>query len=51
MAQKLQAYVINGPTLGADLGPFSWTGQFDKYPHVGLPKTYNFPWVYMKPSL
>ena len=51
MALKRQAYAINGPTLGTNLKPFQWTGQFAKYPHVGLPQSYNFPWVFMFPEM
>ena len=51
MAKKFQALVINGPTLGTGLKPFSWTGPFSNMSHVGLPETYNFGWYLMEPVL
>jgi len=50
LANALASYAINGPTLGTGLPPFSWTPDFN-FSHVGLPKTYNFKFVHMKPSL
>ena len=50
-ALKHEALVVNGPTLGAHLQPFSWTGVFTNTSHVGLPHTYNFDWQLMQPGL
>jgi len=49
MARKFQADIINGPTLGTGLPPFSWTGQWEKLSHVGLPQTYNYTFVRTEP--
>ncbi len=53
MALARQSYAINGPTVGgrSKLEPFEWTGQFAKYPHVGLPEKYAFSWQFMAPEL
>ncbi|KAJ8037244.1 Phospholipase B-like 1 [Holothuria leucospilota] len=50
MADKMQSYAINGPTrFEGSLPPFSWTGQFANYSHVGLPDVYKFDFVTMQP--
>lgn len=49
MARRFQAEIINGPTLGTGLSPFSWTGKFASLPHVGLPETFSFPFVRTQP--
>ncbi|KAK3787397.1 hypothetical protein RRG08_032354 [Elysia crispata] len=49
MAKDLQADAINGPTLGTNLPPFSWTGQWAGQPRAGLPLVYNFSFKRMKP--
>ncbi|CAH1794924.1 unnamed protein product [Owenia fusiformis] len=51
MAMSRTASIINGPTLGTGLKPFSWVGGFNKTVHVGLPQKYNFPFIETKPSL
>ncbi|KAI0219164.1 Phospholipase B-like 1 [Lamellibrachia satsuma] len=51
MALLRQAFIINGPTLGTGLKPFSWTGPFKNMSHVGLPTTYDFDWVGTRPLL
>ncbi|KAH3863783.1 phospholipase B-like 1 [Dreissena polymorpha] len=48
MATNLQADVINGPTLGTRLQPFQWTDAY-KQSHVGLPGTYDFPFLRTQP--
>ncbi|KAM9425887.1 phospholipase B-like 1 [Pholidichthys leucotaenia] len=50
MALQLAAEAINGPTTQGGLSPFSWQ-FFNLTPHEGLPETYNFPFVTMKPTL
>ncbi|CAD5123792.1 DgyrCDS12103 [Dimorphilus gyrociliatus] len=50
-ALSRRSIAISGPTLGTNLKPFSWTGIFEKEAHFGLPTTYNFDWVEMKPKL
>ncbi|XP_059142725.1 phospholipase B-like [Physella acuta] len=49
MAMRLQADIINGPTLGNDLPAFSWSGIFANQSHIGLPDIYNFSFVRTKP--
>ncbi len=49
MALNMESYAISGPSLESGLKPFAWS-QFEEVPHVGLPKSYHFPWVYMKPE-
>ncbi|GFR89701.1 phospholipase B-like [Elysia marginata] len=49
MARQNMADIIGGPTLGSGLPPFSWTGQFAKYSHQGLPQTYNFSFINVQP--
>ncbi|XP_028601787.2 phospholipase B-like 1 isoform X1 [Podarcis muralis] len=50
MATNFAAYAINGPTVEEDLPVFSWT-RFNKTKHQGLPDSYNFDFVIMKPVL
>lgn len=49
-AKNRLSLAISGPTLGTGLKPFSWTGKFASEAHFGLPKTYNFDWILMKPN-
>ncbi|KAJ8037242.1 Phospholipase B-like 1 [Holothuria leucospilota] len=50
MADKMQSYAMNGPTrFEGSLPPFSWTGQFANYSHLGLPDVYEFDFVTMQP--
>ena len=49
MARLNQADIIGGPTLSSGLKPFSWTGPWAKYSHQGLPETYNFDFIRVKP--
>ncbi|XP_005096538.2 phospholipase B-like 1 [Aplysia californica] len=49
MAKAFQADIINGPTLGNDFPPFSWTGKYANYSHAGLPLTYDFSFVRTQP--
>ncbi|KAK3804159.1 hypothetical protein RRG08_047627 [Elysia crispata] len=49
MARQNRADIIGGPTLGSGLQPFSWTGNFSKYSHQGLPETYNFSFISVQP--
>ncbi|XP_054455427.1 phospholipase B-like 1 [Anoplopoma fimbria] len=50
MAVQLIAEAINGPTTQGGLRPFSWK-SFNLTTHQGLPHTYNFPFVTMRPTL
>ncbi|MEQ2293402.1 hypothetical protein AMECASPLE_032970, partial [Ameca splendens] len=50
MALQLSAETINGPTTQGGLRPFSWQ-SFNLTAHQGLPHTYTFPFVTMKPTL
>ena len=50
MAVQLAAEAINGPTTQGGLRPFSWQ-SFNHSTHQGLPHTYNFPFVTMRPTL
>ncbi|XP_058477316.1 phospholipase B-like 1 [Solea solea] len=50
MAHQLAAEAINGPTTQGGLRPFSWQ-SFNLTTHQGLPQTYNFPFVTMRPAL
>ncbi|XP_047233982.1 phospholipase B-like 1 isoform X9 [Girardinichthys multiradiatus] len=50
MALQLSAETINGPTTQGGLRPFSWQ-SFNLTAHQGLPDTYTFPFVTMKPTL
>ena len=49
MALQRSAWVINGPSRGDSLTPFSWS-QFKNTSHIGLPDVYNFDFVLMKPA-
>lgn len=50
MAVHLAAEAINGPTTQGGLRPFSWQ-SFNLSTHQGLPHTYNFSFVTMRPTL
>uniref|UniRef100_U3FA79 Phospholipase B-like n=1 Tax=Micrurus fulvius TaxID=8637 RepID=U3FA79_MICFL len=50
MAAKFTAYAINGPPVEKGLPIFSWI-HFNKTTHQGLPESYNFDFVTMKPVL
>ncbi|KAM4714944.1 phospholipase B-like 1 [Anableps anableps] len=50
MALQLSAEAVNGPTTQGGLPPFSWQ-SFNLTAHQGLPDTYMFPFVTMKPTL
>ncbi|XP_037611856.1 phospholipase B-like 1 isoform X1 [Sebastes umbrosus] len=50
MAVQLVAEAINGPTTQGGLRPFSWR-SFNLTTHRGLPHTYSFPFVTMRPTL
>ena len=44
----IKCSAISGPTH-QQLPPFVWTSEFADY-HEGLPTTWNFDWVEMKPE-
>ncbi|XP_027897089.1 phospholipase B-like 1 [Xiphophorus couchianus] len=50
MALQLTAEAVNGPTTQGGLPPFSWR-PFNLTAHQGLPETYTFRFVIMKPTL
>ncbi|XP_061564292.1 phospholipase B-like 1 [Cololabis saira] len=50
MALQLVSEAINGPTTQGGLRPFSWQA-FNLTAHQGLPQTYRFDFVTMKPTL
>ncbi|XP_022070200.1 phospholipase B-like 1 [Acanthochromis polyacanthus] len=50
MALQLVAEAINGPTTQGGLRPFSWQ-SFNLTTHQGLPHTYSFPFITMRPTL
>ncbi|XP_028263229.1 phospholipase B-like 1 [Parambassis ranga] len=50
MALQLAAEAINGPTTQGGLRPFSWQ-SFNLSTHHGLPHTYSFPFITMRPTL
>ncbi|KAJ6656361.1 hypothetical protein lerEdw1_003864 [Lerista edwardsae] len=50
MAAKFTAYAINGPTVEAGLPIFNWA-RFNQTKHQGLPDSYNFDFIIMKPVL
>ncbi|XP_060101295.1 phospholipase B-like 1 [Heteronotia binoei] len=50
MAAKFTAYAINGPPVEKDLPVFSWS-RFNQTKHQGLPDSYNFDFITMKPML
>uniref|UniRef100_A0A8W8ND33 Phospholipase B-like n=1 Tax=Magallana gigas TaxID=29159 RepID=A0A8W8ND33_MAGGI len=49
MALNFEADIINGPTRGTGLPPFSWTSEFNQT-HMGLPTTYNFDFLRTSPK-
>ncbi|XP_036378885.1 phospholipase B-like 1 [Megalops cyprinoides] len=50
MAQQFVAEAVNGPTTQGSLPAFSWS-RFSRTAHQGLPHTYNFTFVTMRPAL
>ncbi|XP_015275209.1 PREDICTED: phospholipase-B 81-like [Gekko japonicus] len=50
MAAKFTAYAINGPPVEEGLPVFSWS-RFNQTKHQGLPDSYNFDFITMKPVL
>ncbi|XP_041829845.1 phospholipase B-like 1 isoform X2 [Melanotaenia boesemani] len=50
MALQLAAEAINGPTTQGGLRPFSWQ-SFNLTAHQGLPHSYRFAFVTMRPAL
>lgn len=49
MALNFEADIINGPTRGTGLPPFSWTSEFNQT-HMGLPTTYDFDFLRTSPK-
>ena len=51
MIQNFEITAQSGPTHD-DLAPFTWsTDTFSQTPHMGMPVTYDFDWVTIKPQL
>ncbi|XP_043929904.1 phospholipase B-like 1 isoform X2 [Protopterus annectens] len=50
LASQFTAFAINGPTTEGNLPVFNWD-QFKEVTHKGLPNSYNFSFVTMKPLL
>jgi len=50
LASQMTALAVNGPTKGDHLPAFSWS-QFTNTSHVGLPETYDFPFLLMSPLI
>ncbi|CAK6961714.1 phospholipase B-like 1 [Scomber scombrus] len=50
MALRLVTEAINGPTTQGGLRPFSWQ-SFNLTTHQGLPRSYNFTFITMRPTL
>ncbi|KAM6436702.1 phospholipase B-like 1 [Liasis olivaceus] len=50
MAAEFTAYAINGPPVEEGLPVFSWI-RFNETKHQGLPESYNFDFITMKPVL
>lgn len=50
MSEKMSALAVNGPTTSHGLPVFKWTKEFN-VSRIGLPESYNFDVVLMKPSL
>ena len=46
MLQKVSCIAQNGPTHD-DLAAFSFSGEFETYPHYGMSRTFNYDWVYI----
>ncbi|EFA83013.1 phospholipase B-like protein [Heterostelium album PN500] len=49
-AAMFETYTVmayNGPTVTSDCPPFSWSDWPD-VSHIGMPDTFNFPWVNIK---
>ncbi|XP_035614059.1 phospholipase B-like 1 isoform X2 [Oncorhynchus keta] len=50
LARQLAGEAVNGPTTQGGLLPFSWS-HFNSTAHKGLPQSYNFSFISMKPTL
>ncbi|XP_006821648.1 phospholipase B-like 1, partial [Saccoglossus kowalevskii] len=50
MAKQLTSEAISGPTIGTGLQPFKWTDRFPDS-HIGVPQSYNFHFIHMRPEL
>ncbi|XP_037702247.1 phospholipase B-like 1 [Choloepus didactylus] len=50
LASQYTAYAISGPTVQGGLPVFHWN-RFNKTLHRGMPETYNFDFITMKPIL
>nr|XP_046207967.1 phospholipase B-like 1 isoform X1 [Oncorhynchus gorbuscha] len=50
LARQLAGEAVNGPTTQGGLLPFSWS-HFNSTAHKGLPQSYNFSFITMKPTL
>lgn len=50
LASEYTAYAISGPTVQGGLPVFHWN-RFNKTLHKGMPETYDFDFITMKPIL
>lgn len=50
LASEYTAYAISGPTVQGGLPVFHWN-HFNKTLHKGMPETYDFDFITMKPIL
>lgn len=50
LAAKFTAFAISGPPVEEGLPVFSWN-RFNRTKHQGLPDSYNFDFITMKPVL
>lgn len=50
LASQYTAYAVSGPTVQDGLPVFHWS-RFNKTLHQGMPDTYNFDFITMKPIL
>ncbi|XP_038047254.1 phospholipase B-like 1 [Patiria miniata] len=50
MAKTFSAMAVSGPTTSHGIPVFRWTSAFNDS-HIGLPESYNFPFVLMEPTL
>ena len=51
MAGEFQVEAVNGPTTQGGLPAFAWSGPFNATLHQGLPPSYNYTFIVMRPIL
>jgi hypothetical protein len=50
LALSRVSHGVSGPTTEGHLPAFSFSGQFENVPHQGMPVTWDFPSVTLKPN-